>query len=156
MKKCVWILLLLAIVILAGGICGFCFGFHPIPEITDTKLQVFSFSHLNENIIYSDENVEIEILPCVYDVFKKEEFLREISEGDTIFVRVLAGDLKAKKNRLVAFSVLSQQGEYLSMDQTALAFSEANTFAYIYLALGIALSVFLGAFVIFLCLKSKK
>ena len=143
-------LLLLMIVLLVTGILGFVLLYHPIPEITQTKLQLYTFSELNGGSIYTDDGKEIVIPDCAHDFFDSASFSREIAKGDRFLVRVLSDELDHNKSKLVAFSVLTTTNEYLSMENTLKSLSAQNNLSYICLVLCTALALLSFLLVLFL------
>ena len=150
------ILLAASILILIAGIFSFSTFYCEIPNITDTKLQVFTFQHYEDKTIYCSGKQKVSIPSVAITYFDKQTFLNEIQVGDDFLARVLSTELCKGNENLIAFTIISKNNQFLTLEDVSLAFSTLNNIAYMCLTIGILLFVLLTTVAIFLWLTCNK
>ncbi len=155
-KLCSALLFVMAAAFLVAGIIGFVAFYNEMPEITDTKLQLFTFDSYEGQTIYCANEKKVNIFPCAITYFDEQQFLDEVESGDDFFVRVLSKELGSGKDKFAAFAVLSENGEYLSMENVSVALAKQNNKAYIFLTLGVVFAVLLTVGALCLLIERKK
>ncbi len=155
-KLLIMVPIAVAIAVLCVGIVAMISIYHAPIEITQTKLQMFTFKTYNEGVILCNSNQTITLDNCARKIFDENRFKDDIDKGDRLFIRVPTAELEGGTSSFSACAVLGATGEYLSLEKLNEQYISANSTATVYLLISLLIAVVLNALSVFFFIKFKK
>lgn len=141
---------------MAVGITLFAVTYHPEIDIQDTKLQYYVVSSYENGMITCNGNTTLLLDSEAVKLIDSEAFQREISKGERFFARVRSVDLLSGNNEVRVYGIMSDQAEYLSLDDLNVQYEQSVTDAALILVVSVLVTLLFVAIGIWLILAKKK
>ena len=149
------VLLIAAILIAVVTVVTFIHIYQPTVDITETKLQLYTFDSYEDGVIHCQGNKDLILDQNAQTLFDETAFLKDISAGEHFFARIDADRLTDGSDKLQVFAVLSSANEYLSLEKLNVKYSASASVAALVLVLGILLAVGAALCSVLLAVKTK-
>ncbi len=135
------ILLLIAFLSLLGGIVFFANMYQSPIAIEETKLHLFTFDRYQSQKIICKDGQTILLDGAAIKRFDEKSFLADVSQGESIFVRVEREDLSNQDGSVTALAILSENQHYLRFEDLNAEYKTRQSEAIAILIVGLLISI---------------